>query len=469
MEAPLPEQPDPSASAVPQQNRRRTSKKKAARDFKHQHAAEDWVRSLASRGVWLTHTQYKVLFELAQWCGPEYGFEVRPWVFNPTDSDGNPLLDEDGNLQLGMLSRLDLEYHSLLKHLGRLQRICEPCRTMHSERRACGQDGLITKTVQGRGNRGRAKNRSLPSAYLLNVLPIATSKQEPLFRTESHGPIDSPMPKVHGPTGRPLLNTSNRSHTSKTKPPPTSSLSARDSRGGEEGGGSFCSNFLIPSFENVGLTGFTETALDFVEAATKRFAEIHARQLDKDVADYMAARLVKFIQQEGIDISLEPERILGERGGWLRKTLVPSVLESGLTLRFTPADIDTQSASQAETNSSGHVKPDWRLLHTGHIPNAVSARHPKKIWDVALGELQLQVARPAFETWLRDTDGVGITDGEFYVGTANDFVAEMLEHRMYPLIERAVEHIAGELLAVRFVVVPTNIDHTKCPLCEEKR
>ena len=219
----------------------------------------------------------------------------------------------------------------------------------------------------------------------------------------------------------------------------------------------------------MGLTGFTETALDFVEAATKRFAEIHDRQPDKDVADYMAARLVKFIQQERIDISLEPERILGERGGWLRKTLVPSVLESGLTLRFKPADIDTQSASQAETNSSGHLKPDWRLLHTGHIPNAVSARHPKKIWDVALGELQVQVARPAFETWLRDTDGVGITDSEFYVGTANEFVSEMLEHRMYPLIERAVEHVVDSPLSIRFVVVPTNIDHTKCPLCEEEK
>ena len=67
--------------------------------------------------------------------------------------------------------------------------------------------------------------------------------------------------------------------------------------------------------------------------------------------------------------------------------------------------------------------------------------------------MQLQVARPAFETWFRDTDGVAHNDGEFVVGTANAFIAEMLEHRMYPLIERAIEHVIGEPTAVRFQVI----------------
>ena len=79
-------------------------------------------------------------------------------------------------------------------------------------------------------------------------------------------------------------------------------------------------------------------------------------------------------------------------------------------------------------------------------------QQPSQIWDAALGELQLQVARPAFETWLKDTDGVAHRDGEFVVGTANAFVSEMLEHRMYPLIERAIEHVIGEPTSVRFRV-----------------
>ena len=81
------------------------------------------------------------------------------------------------------------------------------------------------------------------------------------------------------------------------------------------------------------------------------------------------------------------------------------------------------------------------------------SQQPGQIWDAALGELQLQVARPAFETWFRRTDGMAHRDGEFVVGTENAFVSEMLEHRMYPLIERAIEHVIGEPTAVRFQVV----------------
>ncbi len=80
-------------------------------------------------------------------------------------------------------------------------------------------------------------------------------------------------------------------------------------------------------------------------------------------------------------------------------------------------------------------------------------QQPGKIWDATLGKLEMQVARPAFETWLRGTDGVAHRDGEFIVGTANAFVSEMLEHRMYPLIERAIEHVIGEPTSVRFQVV----------------
>ena len=80
-------------------------------------------------------------------------------------------------------------------------------------------------------------------------------------------------------------------------------------------------------------------------------------------------------------------------------------------------------------------------------------QQPEQIWDAALGELQLQVARPAFETWLKDTDGVAHRDGEFVVGTSNAFVSEMLEHRMYPLIERAIEHVIGEPTSVCFQVI----------------
>ena len=82
-------------------------------------------------------------------------------------------------------------------------------------------------------------------------------------------------------------------------------------------------------------------------------------------------------------------------------------------------------------------------------------KRPDRLWDAALGELQLQVARPAFETWLKDTQGLAYADGEFSVGAPNAFISEMLEQRMYPLIERALERVCGEAVSVQFrVAIP---------------
>ena len=82
-------------------------------------------------------------------------------------------------------------------------------------------------------------------------------------------------------------------------------------------------------------------------------------------------------------------------------------------------------------------------------------QRPDRLWDAALGELQLQVARPAFETWLKDTQGLAYADGVFSVGAPNAFISEMLEQRMYPLIERALERVCGEAVSVQFrVAIP---------------
>ena len=50
-------------------------------------------------------------------------------------------------------------------------------------------------------------------------------------------------------------------------------------------------------------------------------------------------------------------------------------------------------------------------------------RPPKALWEAALGQLQLQVTRPNYETWLRDTIGVSLDGSTFTVCVPTDFVA----------------------------------------------
>ena len=80
----------------------------------------------------------------------------------------------------------------------------------------------------------------------------------------------------------------------------------------------------------------------------------------------------------------------------------------------------------------------------------------KALWEAVLGDLQLRVTRPSFETWLKDTVGLTHEDTELTIGAPNAFVAEMLEQRMYSLISQAVERVAKTRLEVRFQVVCTN-------------
>lgn len=77
---------------------------------------------------------------------------------------------------------------------------------------------------------------------------------------------------------------------------------------------------------------------------------------------------------------------------------------------------------------------------------------PRHTWEAALGRLQLQVARPSFETWLRGTTGVAVEGDALVVAVPTPFAAEWLERRMYGLIETAVVAVAGDLREVVFRV-----------------
>ena len=77
----------------------------------------------------------------------------------------------------------------------------------------------------------------------------------------------------------------------------------------------------------------------------------------------------------------------------------------------------------------------------------------RRVWDTALGQLQLQVTRPNFDTWLKDTVGLQAENGTFLIGTPSDFVSEWLRGKMSPVISRTVSAILGHDVSIRYQVV----------------
>ncbi len=74
------------------------------------------------------------------------------------------------------------------------------------------------------------------------------------------------------------------------------------------------------------------------------------------------------------------------------------------------------------------------------------------IWNDALGLLQLEIPRPNFETWLKDTSAKALEGDKLIVSAPSAFVAEMLEQRLSGSISRIVERVAGRPMSVEFSV-----------------
>ena len=45
---------------------------------------------------------------------------------------------------------------------------------------------------------------------------------------------------------------------------------------------------------------------------------------------------------------------------------------------------------------------------------------PGQLWAAVLGQLQMQVTKPNFDTWLKHTSGLAYSDSEFVVGKSNE-------------------------------------------------
>lgn len=88
--------------------------------------------------------------------------------------------------------------------------------------------------------------------------------------------------------------------------------------------------------------------------------------------------------------------------------------------------------------------------------SALKPLTPGQIWEAALGSLELQVSRPSYATWLKDTVGLAAEDNQMVVGVPSPFVAQWLERRMSSLIETTISQITGQATGVEFRVVQRN-------------
>lgn len=89
-----------------------------------------------------------------------------------------------------------------------------------------------------------------------------------------------------------------------------------------------------------------------------------------------------------------------------------------------------------------------------------------QIWQAALGELQLQMTKATFDTWVKSTSVISYEDGSFVIGVPNAYAQDWLQTRLLSTIKRILTGIAGQSVEVKFIVWVTEEIAEPVPLLE---
>jgi chromosomal replication initiator protein len=76
----------------------------------------------------------------------------------------------------------------------------------------------------------------------------------------------------------------------------------------------------------------------------------------------------------------------------------------------------------------------------------------KQIWQAALGDLQLQIPRSEFDTWMKETMLVDLEDNQAIVGTPNIFTRDQLVRKYTDPIRNTLNSILGYPVQVQVVI-----------------
>ena len=78
--------------------------------------------------------------------------------------------------------------------------------------------------------------------------------------------------------------------------------------------------------------------------------------------------------------------------------------------------------------------------------------NPEHAWKATLGELELQMTKATFNTWLKDTNLVNCEENTYVIGVRNAYAKDWLENRLCDTILRTLGAIVGKQVEIRFMV-----------------
>lgn len=77
---------------------------------------------------------------------------------------------------------------------------------------------------------------------------------------------------------------------------------------------------------------------------------------------------------------------------------------------------------------------------------------PQQIWETALGELELELSRANFNTWLRNTKVLDKKEEVMIIGVPDSFTKEWLENKYYEKIISTVQGVSREVKKIHYEI-----------------
>ncbi len=89
----------------------------------------------------------------------------------------------------------------------------------------------------------------------------------------------------------------------------------------------------------------------------------------------------------------------------------------------------------------------------------------KKLWDSVLVEMELNLSKPNFNTWFKDTHVVKQEEGAVYLSVPNTFVQDWLGSKFHNLILKALRTLSPHVQSLQYVI--TKEDSREKPAVEK--
>ncbi len=78
---------------------------------------------------------------------------------------------------------------------------------------------------------------------------------------------------------------------------------------------------------------------------------------------------------------------------------------------------------------------------------------PEAAWSATLGELELQMSKAVFNTWLKDTELISADTQNYTIAVQTPYARDWLQNRLYDTVQRTLGSVIGNTPDIEFVVI----------------